>query len=136
MRACLQRINRNKKHSMKDKEKTQVVVAGVGTFPASHLFPDNKQQIIPYGNRKEIEKVLERNPTPSDFNDFSTDYSTTTILTPKTQSLNKEENNKNEQIEIAKNLEKERRRLARLLRVMTNMGTENDLDIPSGNLDF
>ncbi|CAK5075268.1 unnamed protein product [Meloidogyne enterolobii] len=59
MRSCLQKINRNKKHSIKNKElsPTQVVVAGVGTIPASHLFP-TKQQIIPYGNKIDIEVGL------------------------------------------------------------------------------
>nr|CAD2207048.1 unnamed protein product [Meloidogyne enterolobii] len=83
MRSCLQKINRNKKHSIKNKElsPTQVVVAGVGTIPASHLFPITKQQIIPYGNKIDIENVLVRNPTPSESNEFSTDYSTTTTTT-------------------------------------------------------
>jgi len=79
-----------------------------------------------------------RNPTPSESNEFSTDYSTTTTTTTTlSATTTKSKNNKNkEQIEFAKNLEKERRRLARLLRVMPNTGTENDMGMPSGNSDF
>lgn len=77
-----------------------------------------------------------RNPTPSESNEFSTDYSTTTTTTFLTTTTKSKNNKNKEQIEFAKNLEKERRRLARLLRVMTNTGTENDMDIPSGKSDF
>ncbi|KAF7630956.1 hypothetical protein Mgra_00008786 [Meloidogyne graminicola] len=112
IRACFQKINKSiKKNAKKDDNSKwpKVVVAGVGSFPSSHIFPE-KQQSIPYGNMKEIEYELERNPTPSvDFTDISTYSSLTTTITTTTTPMHNSKENKKAELEITKNLENERR---------------------------
>lgn len=60
IRACFQKINKSIKKNAKKGDNSKwprVVVAGVGSFPSSHIFPE-KQQSIPYGNMKEIEVLF------------------------------------------------------------------------------